>query len=202
MDAELDRTRTLIAQARAGERAAYEALFELHRAHLAQTLQRKFPAQLRNRVEVSDVVQESLLDAVRGFDSFEDRGAGSFRGWLARIAENRLRMTLKFHTERERRSVAREAPAALSGTHTHPGPIVVADATSPSSAAAGGEDNERLRRALTELSPDHAQVLQRVKLQGESISEVALAMRRSENAVKKLLARALLELSSKMGAQP
>ena len=199
MDAELERTRQLIAQARAGQREAYEALFEMYRADLAQAVERRFPDKLRPRVEVSDVIQETLVDAVRGFDDFEYQGAGSFRGWLARIAENRLRMTFKFHAQRERRSVEREVPPAVTNASGAPGFVALADATSPSNAAAANEGRERIERALDGLSSDHAEVIRCVRLQGRSIAEAAAAMGRSENAVKKLLARALLELASKLG---
>ena len=142
MDAELERTRSLINDARAGRREAYEALFALYRADLSRVVERRFPEQLRSRVEVSDVVQESLVDAVKGFDGFEYRGRGSFRRWLASIAENRLRMTFNFHARSSRRELARERP--LEATRSGAAVSAVADATSPSSAAAASDEHARI----------------------------------------------------------
>jgi RNA polymerase sigma-70 factor (ECF subfamily) len=192
VNVELERTRLLIAEARAGRREAYDALFAKYRGDLSRALARRFPAELRRRVDVSDVIQETLVDAVRGFDGFEWRGAGSFRGWLARIAENRLRMTLAYHTRRARRDIGREGRDVSANASS------LADATTPSAAAAAGEQDERIARALAGLAPDHAEVIRRVKQDGESLAQAAAAMKRSENAVRKLLARALLELGERL----
>src|SRR5262245_37975510 len=115
MDLELERTRKLIEEARAGKREAYEELLRTYRADLERRLRGHVSPQLGQRVDSSDVIQEAVIDAVKGFDSFEYRGQGSFRAWLGRILENRLRMDVHFHVGRERRSVRREVRLAQTG---------------------------------------------------------------------------------------
>jgi RNA polymerase sigma-70 factor, ECF subfamily len=58
--------------------------FERHRRELQVHCYR----MLGSFEESQDLVQESFLRAWRARDSFSDRGAGSFRAWLYRIATN------------------------------------------------------------------------------------------------------------------
>lgn len=198
MDLELERTRQLIEAARAGKREAYEELFCTYREDLARRLRGRMPAELERRVDASDVIQEALVDAVKAFESFEYRGEGSFRAWLGRILENRLRMDFNFHLAREKRSARRETPLAQSGRSESgaQGALPPGDLTSPSNAAVGREERERLERALACMPEDHRSVIRALKFQGKSLAEVSHEMGRTENAVKKLLARALLSLSA------
>lgn len=186
-DERVERTGDLISQARAGRREAFEALFDEQRPALERALRRRMTPAVQRRLDVSDVVQESLVDAYRGLGSFEYRGIGSFRAWLRRVAENRLKMMLG-HAARAKRDRARET---LLGSRLDP---VAEQATSPSGAAQRGERRALVRAALATLSEDHREVVRCVRLEGCSIAETARRMGRSENAVKKLLARALLEL--------
>jgi RNA polymerase sigma-70 factor (ECF subfamily) len=195
LDLELERTRKLIEAARGGRREAYEELFRMYRGALERELHGRLRVRADARFDASDVVQEALADAVRGFDSFEHRGPGSFRRWLARILENRVRMMFQ-HARREKRDRAREVAQGLgNGTEIDRARSrLAASITSPSAAAAAGEERARVARALEQLSPDHRTVIRLVRLEQRTIAEAAASMGRSENAVKKLLARALLAL--------
>jgi len=200
-DGELERTRRLIEEARAGRREAYEELFRIYSEELGARVQR-LALPRGPRVAASDVIQETLVDAVRGFEAFEPRGPGSFRGWLGRILDNRVRM-LANTLHAQKRDARREVnlrTGELSSSDAHdPTPSLAGSGTSPSGAAAIGERGEALERALAKLSRDHQEVLRLIKLHEHSIAETARTMGRSENAVKKLLARALLELRTALG---
>lgn len=198
-DPELEGTRRLIEDARAGKRAAYEELFRLYSEDLGRRV-RRLDLPRGARVAASDVIQETLCDALRGFDSFEPRGPGSFRRWLARILEHRVRM-LANHQHAQKRDARREVEVAADGPASGTAPVerLAGSVQSPSSVAARGERREALERALERLSDDHREVLRLVKLHELPIAAAAQEMRRSENAVKKLLARALLELRAVLG---
>jgi RNA polymerase sigma-70 factor (subfamily 1) len=155
------------------------------------------PPELERRLDSSDVIQEALCDAVKHFEQFEYRGEGSFRAWLGRILQNRVRMEFNFHLAREKRSARREVALPQAGPSESgvQGWTMPAEGTSPSNAASLREERERLQRALAGLPEDYRTVIRAVKLEGKGLAEVAAEMGRSENAVKKLLARALLRSS-------
>jgi RNA polymerase sigma-70 factor (TIGR02960 family) len=73
----------LLARARAGDRAAFTALVEPHRAELQAHCYR----MLGSLQDAEDALQETLLAAWLGLDGFE--GRASVRTWLYRIATNR-----------------------------------------------------------------------------------------------------------------
>jgi len=204
MDLELERTAKLIEEARAGRRAASEELFRTYRDVLEKAMQRRLRAAGSPRFDHSDIVQEALVDAVAHFGDFEDRGQGSFRRWLLRILENRLRMAL--HREHAQKRDARQEvrPGRIGGPESEgrPASALAGSVTSPSAAAAAGEERERIEAILARLSPDHAEVIRLVKMREMTLAETALRMGRTENAVKKLLARALLAMKVELGSEP
>ena len=56
-----------------------------------------------------------------------------------------------------------------------------------------------MQGALDSLSPDHRQVIVLARIRKLQVAEIGRRMKRSENAVKKLLARALDELRKRFG---
>lgn len=192
-----EQTRRLIEEAKAGKRAAYEELFQTYRDGLSRQLGGKIPDPIRDRVEASDVVQDALIDAVSHFDSFRYQGPGSFRRWLSRILQNRLRMTIRFHLQRKKRSPRREVrirtAEGSSATSSRSGGVTLeAKVASPESLASVRERREIVERTLHQLPADYRDVIRIVKLEERSLAAAAARLGRTENAVKKLLARALL----------
>jgi RNA polymerase sigma-70 factor (ECF subfamily) len=195
---DLERTERLIGEAKRGRAGALDELLGEGRGALERALAAKVPDRLRARLDVSDVVQDALVDACAHLETFEPRGTGSFRAWLRRIAENRLKMAVARHLGTERRGGAHET-VLRSGVNEPLGA-----ATSPSSAAGRGERRGMVLAALEQMSSEHREVIRLLRLEGCSIAEVAARLGRSENAVKKLQARALIELERLLppGARP
>ncbi len=202
MELELVRTRKLIDEARAGRREAYEALFRIYCGCLRQELRRGHRLPPGRRVEESDVVQQTLLDAVQHFRSFEYRGRGSFRRWLIRILDNRVRMAQRYSRSKKRNPSREATPKKRSVSDSESAPSLAGTTPSPSEAAMDLERRQQIEHALVSLSPDHREVIRLVKLREMSLTEVAHTMDRSENAVKKLLARALLQLREVLREKP
>ncbi len=189
-----DPTQALLGRARAGDKEAFAQLLEVHGKRLRRSARARLPPSLRGRIDASDVVQDALLDAVQHFDQFEDRGRHSFRGWLSQLLRNRLLMTVQHFLGRRKRDVRRETRRAdQSGSHGS-GLALVSPQSSPSVRAMRHEQHDLLDRALATLPKDYAEVLRLVRIEEQGIAQAAAAMGRSENAVKKLLARALIAL--------
>jgi RNA polymerase sigma-70 factor (ECF subfamily) len=194
MDREFVATSRLISEARAGNQEAYAQLFQTHRDYLKRQLRGSLKALSRAQVDASDVVQDALMDVLRSFPAFEYRGRGSFRRWLKRIIQNRLRMSLRRVRVRVPLAGRGSNPSAVpTSKDASVMPLARTD-SSPSAAAQVRERRDQIEQVLAMLPADYRHVIRLVKLREMSMAEVARAMGRSENAAKKLLARALLQM--------
>jgi RNA polymerase sigma-70 factor (ECF subfamily) len=175
----------LAAAAQAGEEASLRALFDRHAPPLQALLLRRIPPALRRKVSVADVLQEAYAAAWAGLGSFCDRGPGSFRAWLARIADHKARNVIR-DLLRERRDVRREVHLAASGLFEVPG----RRRESPSAYAVARELDGRLKAAMGQLAPAQRTILSLVLVEGLSMEEAGRRMKRSANAAQKLFQRA------------
>src|SRR5215207_8132320 len=83
-----------LARARAGDEGAFRELTEPHRRELQLHCYRI----LGSMQDAEDLVQETLLAAWRGLETFE--GRASVRSWLYRIATNRCLNALRARSRR------------------------------------------------------------------------------------------------------
>ena len=183
-------TQALVERARAGDRAAFEALAEHCRARLARVVERRLGPAVRGQWSTEDVVQETLLRAFRSLDRFEwrddaDRLTSSFFRWLSGIAN---RVVLEAAARQKR-----EAPIELDFDLWSP------DAVSPSRTLIRAERLAALERALDALSPDQRQAIRLVRIEGLSVNAVAERMGRQPNAVSQLILRGLRRLRAQYG---
>ena len=123
-----------------------------------------------NAAVAEDIVQETLLEAVRSAAGF--RGDAALTTWLCTIARRRLAR----HYEGERRQEV--ARSSLSLVRTEGG------------AATTVDDRDALVRALGALSALHRQVLVLKYLDDRSVGEIAIELGRTRVQVQSLLQRA------------
>jgi hypothetical protein len=79
-------TRRLLEQIRAGDAAAFGALFNRHRPALLAFLRHRFDPRLKARADPSDVVQETQMEAYRRLADYLARRPMPFRLWLQKTA--------------------------------------------------------------------------------------------------------------------
>jgi RNA polymerase sigma-70 factor (ECF subfamily) len=186
-------TRLLLGRIRAGERAAFEELFARHRPLLRKLVEFRLDARLRTRVDPSDVVQDTQLEAFRQLPSFLERKPMPFRLWLRKTAQERLRMAERQHLEAARRSVGREMPHPDTSAATVAYQLAAA-ILSPSQHAAQGELAGRVADAIGLLSDTDREVLVMRTFEGLSYDEVACVLDIDSAAARKRHGRALLRL--------
>jgi len=92
-------TTRLLEQVRDGDRDAFEKLFARHRPYLRQVVSLRLDPKLRARVDASDVVQETHLEAVRRLPDYLKRRPMPFRLWLRKTAYERLLMIERHHRD-------------------------------------------------------------------------------------------------------
>jgi RNA polymerase sigma-70 factor (ECF subfamily) len=190
-----------ILQARRGDREAFDRLARENEAPLRSQIDFHLGAGLRSRVEIDDLLQETLLRAFRSMGQFEGETPAALRTWLAGIAHHAVvdcarRLTAKKTDYRREVALPAEPGSSLGGGRlsTLPSP-----SPSPSRLLRREERLDRLLGAVQTLSPDHRQVILLTLVERLPPSELARRMARSEKAVSMLLLRAMRALRESFG---
>jgi RNA polymerase sigma-70 factor (ECF subfamily) len=195
-----DQVSGLLAQARAGDAAARDLLFAHCRDYLGLAARARVETWLRAKVDASDLVQQTMLEAHRGFGRFQGVTEAEWLAWLRRILDNNAADFVRRYRSTGKRQVGREVPLAGAGDSSVPGcPEPAADDESPSAAAVRHEGELALAAALSKLTPDHREVIVLRNLQRLPFDEVAQRMERSRPAVQMLWMRAIQKLQEVMG---
>jgi RNA polymerase sigma-70 factor (ECF subfamily) len=177
----------------AGDRSAFDKLFARHRRYLRGVIELRLDPRLRSRVDPSDVIQETHLEAFRRLEDYLKRRPMAFRLWLRKTAQERLLMAHRQHIGSARRSVARE--------HTLPdrssfllAQRLIAPSSSPQKRFDLKERARAVRAAMTQLSEGDREILLMRNLEGLSNQEVAQVLQVDPPTASQRYGRALLRL--------
>jgi RNA polymerase sigma-70 factor (ECF subfamily) len=197
----LSRTQVLIDRAHGGDEAARQQLLEHYRDYLRRMVTVRLDRRLSARVDASDVVQETLVEAARRLDDYLRERPLPFYGWLRQLAGERIVDAHRRHVTTRRRSVTleRRDPDLPDASAEELVRRLFADNTSPSNHLMRQERHERLKRALASLPPRDREVLVMRHLEQLSTAEIAAMLEISEPAVKSRLLRALIRMREQMG---
>ena len=180
----------LIERIKQGERSAFTPLFEKYRSRLAVLIHCRLSPQLRARVEVDDLLQETFLRAFQQLDQFAYRGPGSFMHWLSRISEHVIVDAARYQN-RDKRRAEMEVPLR---SESNPEGADPADSKTPSRLLTRNESLQQLLKRIDELPEPYREVILLTKMEGLTTEEVAGRLGRSRAAVALLLHRALKQL--------
>lgn len=198
MAAELDER--LIRAAQAGDQQALAELLERWRPYLRDLAQRQLDSGLAVRVDPSDVIQQTCLDAVHDATEFQGEGQQQLRAWLRRILERNVTDLVRRHVVAQRRTVRREQPLPMAGdSSSDGGPLPAAVQSSPSARMMRDEAAARLAEQIATLPAEQRDAIRLRYLQGQSLKEMTQYFGRTETAVAGLLKRALQKLRKQLG---
>ena len=171
---------------------AAPATWERFRAALHTLARLKVDPRLHAKLDLSGVVQQTLLEAHRDRDRWRDGDPGRQLAFLRRALAHNLADALRYLAA-GKRDAALERPladaAGLSSSRVQE--WVAADQTSPSDAAARGERDLRLADALNALPDAQREALILQHWHGWSLAEIGAALGRSPAAVAGLIKRGL-----------
>jgi RNA polymerase sigma-70 factor (ECF subfamily) len=147
--------------------------------------------RLRAKVDPSDVVQQTLLEAHVAWHQFAGATEAERLAWLRRTLANNLADALR-HYLRGRRDVGREVAEAVEASSQRlEGLLAAAGGESPSAEAERNERALRLARALDELPEAQREALVLQHWHGWTLDQIGAHLGRSRAAVAGLLKRGL-----------
>ncbi len=190
----------LLDGARRGDAAQRDRLFDACRSYLGVVARAQVETWLRAKVDASDLVQQTLLEAHRDFDRFDGATGGEWLAWLRRILAHNAADFVRHYKGTAKRQIRREVALAAPGGRSSLAPMAepAAQDKSPSQQVVQQDDELRLAAAIGELSPDHAEVVMLRNLQRLPFDEVARRMGRTRPAVQMLWMRAIKRLQKQM----
>ena len=103
-------TETLLASARDGDADAVNQLLQRHRGAVKRLVEMRLDRKVQRRVDVSDVVQDVMIEASGRLEKYLDDPAMAFHLWLRQIAWDRIIDTYRRHRVSAKRNMDREQP--------------------------------------------------------------------------------------------
>jgi len=185
----------LIESARRGDAASRDRLFALCRSYLGFAARSQVETWLRRKVDASDLVQETMLEACRDFERFEGRTEQEWLAWLRKILSHNAADFVRRYRGTAKRAAGREVPFRDPNDSHSPGaPEPASDQPTPSREFLQLDTELRVTAALAELPTDYQEVVMLRNLQRLPFHEVAERMGRSRPAVQMLWMRAIRKL--------
>jgi RNA polymerase sigma-70 factor (ECF subfamily) len=168
---------------------------ERFRAYLRLLAQMQLDPRLQGKLDPSDVVQQTLLQALQALDRFQHRSDAELAAWLRQVLAHNLANATR-DLNRAKRAVARECSLeeALEQSSARLEAFLVAEQSSPSEQAQRKEQVLRLAEALARLLEAQQEALTRRYLQSWSVDDISRHLGRSPAAVVGLIKRGLKQL--------
>src|SRR5262245_26168011 len=176
------------------------AELERYRPYLLLLARMRLDPRLRGKLDASDLVQQTLLEAHQGRLQFRGTTEAEEAAWLRQVLARNLANAVR-DLLRDKRDVRREQSleAAVEESSRRLEGWLAAEQSSPSARAERHERAVRLAAALAELPEAQREALTLHHLEGRPLDEVAGQVGRSREAVAALIKRGLRQLRERLG---
>lgn len=178
----------LVRLAQDGDRVAVGELLETYRCYLRTIARRRMSGALAGRVDPSDLVQQTMLEAHQGLRNILTDDRDHLRARLRKILTCNVANAIRDHLVSEKRAVGREC-GDCEEVGRQPGRL-----TSPSMTMAKREMFQRFADSVDQLPEDQATAIRMRYFESASVGEIAATLGRSRTAAAGLLKRGLAEL--------
>ena len=158
-----DQTEELLVAAKSGDGDAINRLLEKHRAPIRRLVQLRLDRKVQRRVDVSDVVQDVMVEASGRLQKYLDDPSMAFHLWLRQIAWDRIIDTYRRHRVSAKRNMDREQPmvaAAGPDQSTMELAVQLCDPTmTPATAATQKEIATKVEDAIAQLGEQDQEII-------------------------------------------
>jgi RNA polymerase sigma-70 factor (subfamily 1) len=200
----------LLSRARGGETEALGELCALYQNYLRMVVRSGLGPRLREQVEVSDVVQEVLVEVVRQFPRFTGQNDAAVVGWLRRLVGQKLADLGRYHCRAKRVGNAMALPldvvpagGGLAGDES--GRLLdrlTLSQTSPSQVVSKREQFDLLADALAGLAEQEADVLWFYFAECLPFEAIGQRLNLSRKSVSRIVAHSLKKLKRSLEGPP
>jgi RNA polymerase sigma-70 factor (ECF subfamily) len=197
--------REQVRRAAAGDEVCWQRLLEEHNGRLRRMVAVRLDPRLQGRLDPSDVLQETYLEASRQLDDYLSRPGLPFHLWRRGLACNRLNKLHRHHLGASKRDARRdmsldeavpEASSVVLAAH------LLGQEDSPSAAAHRADVQARLAAALEQLDPLDREALVLRHFEQLTSAEAGQVLGITEAAAGKRYLRALERLRQLLADTP
>lgn len=192
-----DITLELLQEVKAGDDVAVNQLLDRHRDSLRRMIGMRLDRNLQRRVDVSDVVQDVLVEANRRLRDYLANPVMAFHLWIRQIAKDRIIDAHRRHRVSAKRSIDREQPIA-SGDVDHSTVELVArlcdPELTPAAAATQREIELHVQAAIDRLPDRDREIILMRHYEQLSNQDIAATLELTEPASSMRYLRALKKL--------
>ena len=176
-----------------------ERNLEDYREYLRLLAQLQLDRRLQGKIDLSGVVQQTMLEAYQDLSTYDHRGTDHLAAWLRRILAHNLADEIrKLKTGKRDLSREQSLEAALQKSSLRIQDWLAAEQSSPSGHLQRQEQALELSAALAKLPDAQREALVLRHFNGCSLAQIALHLGRSKAAVAGLLKRGLQQLRGQL----
>lgn len=156
-------TEELIEQAQNGDDSAVNQLMDRHRNSLRQLIRMRLDKKIQKRIDVSDVVQDVLVEANRRLQRYLAEPVMPFHLWLRQIAKDRIIDAHRRHRVSAKRSVDREqqmvVPRGYDQSSIHLASLLGDQRLTPAAAVLQKEMARKVEQAIGLLDQKDCEII-------------------------------------------
>jgi RNA polymerase sigma-70 factor (ECF subfamily) len=171
-----------------------------YEAWLRLLARNEIDSRFAGKFDASDAVQQTLMEAWKGWEQFRGDDEPQRLAWLRQILAHQLAHLARHYAGTAKRDVARELSIehTLNQSAQRLDALLPASDVSPSGLAVANEQRLQLAEVLERLPADYRLVILLRNIEEFSHEEIAERMQRSVGAVRMLWLRALAALRDAM----
>ena len=197
---EQQQTEELLVKAKDGDQSAVNQLMERHRDSLRHLIRMRLDQKILHRIDVSDVVQDVLIEANRRLSTYLENPVLSFRLWLRQIARDRIIDAHRRHRASAKRSVDREqrmaAPRGYDESSIHLASMLGDTKLTPAANALQQEMARKVEEAITKLDEGDSEIIIMRHYEHLTNQEIAQALELTEPAASMRYLRSIRKLKA------